>query len=151
MDPTILQALTSHSPALITGAVLLLVVYAAKLGPVATQWQRLPAWSRPLVPVAIGILAGVGDALVTDKPWTLALITETIAALPALAVALPSPVAHLDQVILPDSPAVRITTTPSAADVARAAGFPPPPPGKSAADQMLGVDRDTQPTDAPKG
>jgi hypothetical protein len=111
VDPQIISALTSHSPALIVGAVLLILVYAAKLGPVAVQWQRLPAWSRPLLPVLIGILAGVGDALTTGQPWAAALITGVLTSLPALAVALPSPVAHLDEVILPNTEVVRVVTS----------------------------------------
>jgi hypothetical protein len=140
MDPAILNALLSHTPALIVGAVLLLVVYAAKLGPVAAQWQRLPAWSRPLVPALLGVAAGVGDALTTGQAWLPALITGVLTSLPALAVALPSPVAHLDEVILPNTAVVRVvTSTPkitTADDLADAV--------------LANLDRDTKPGEPPK-
>lgn len=116
MDPNLLlQAISSHAWPAVVGAVLVVVVYLAKLPAMAPQWQRLPAGHRPLVPVLLGVLSGVAEALSTHQPWLPALVGGIVSALPALAVALPSPVL--------DAP------KPSAADVARAAGFPPAPGG----------------------
>lgn len=119
MDPTILSALFSHAPALVLGAALCLIVLAAKLPAFAAQWQRLPAWSRPLVPAALALVGGIGEALVQGQPWWLAVLVQLLAALPAIGYALPSPTAHLDQIILPNTPTVRVSTlerdtTPSA-------------------------------------
>lgn len=113
MDITILlAAISAHAWPVAVGSVLVLLVYLARLPVVATQWQRLPAWSRPLLPVLLGLLSGVGEALSTQQPWLPALVGGLVAALPALLAALPSPTAHLDQIILPNSPVVKITTQP---------------------------------------
>jgi hypothetical protein len=108
MNPELLiPALTSHAPALVVGAVLCLIVGSAKLPAFATQWQRLPAWARPLVPVTLALVSGIGEALMQGQKWWIAILVQFGVALPAIGYALPSPVAHLDQVMLPDSPAVK--------------------------------------------
>lgn len=110
MDPRILSALVSHAPALVVGAILWLLVYAARLPAVAAQWQRLPAWFRPIVPALLALGSGVAEGLLSGQPWVTCLIVQAVAALPAITHALPSPVAHLDQVILPvtvSTPVVR--------------------------------------------
>lgn len=107
MDPKLIEALTSHAPALVVGAVLCLLVLAAKLPAFAVQWQRLPVWARPLVPVVLALVSGIGESLVQGQVWWLAVLVQVGAALPAIGYALPSPTAHLEQVILPDTPVVR--------------------------------------------
>lgn len=108
MDPnTLIQAIQSHAWPAIVGAVLVVVVYLARLPALQPQWQRLPAVYRPLVPVVLGIVSGVAEALSTHQPWMPALVGGIVSALPALAVALPSPVAHLGTITLPDTPVVQ--------------------------------------------
>lgn len=111
MDPNLLlSAISQHAWPAVVGCVLVLVVYLARLPALAPQWQRLPPWARPLVPIVVGIISGVGEALSTSQPWLPALVGGIVAALPALAVALPSPTAHLGMIVLPDTPAVRMMT-----------------------------------------
>ena len=140
MDPNLLlQAIQSHAWPTVTGCVLLLVVYLARLPALAVQWQRLPPWSRPLVPVALGIVSGVAEALTTGHSWVAALLTQVLAALPALAVALPSPTAHLGMVVLPDTPVVqRLASQPTV--VIRDT------PDELADAVLKNLDRDTTPT-----
>lgn len=97
MDPNLIAALTSHVPALIVGAVLCLLVLAAKLPAFAAQWQRLPAQWRPVAIAALALVGGIGEALVQGQKWYLALLVQVVAALPAIGYALPSPTAHLDE------------------------------------------------------
>jgi hypothetical protein len=146
MDPNLLlQALTSHAWPAVVGACLVLVVYLARLPGVQPQWQRLPAAYRPLVPVLLGVVSGVAEALSTRQPWLPALVGGVVSALPALAVALPSPTAHLGQIMLPDSP---VTQAIKAASDVR---IVPAPVEGDLADQVLAaLDRDTEPQ-APKG
>lgn len=102
MNPNLLfSAISDHAWGVVTGCVLLLLVYLARLPALATQWQRIPAAYRPLVPIVVGILSGVAEALTTRQSWVAALVTQVLAALPALAVALPSPTAHIGCVVLP--------------------------------------------------
>jgi hypothetical protein len=109
MDPNLLlTAIAAHAWPTVVGCALVLIVYLAKLPAVKAQWERLPAWSRPLLPVLLGLLSGVGEALSTSQPWLPALVGGILAALPALAVALPSPVIHRAEIVEPD-------TTPGAA------------------------------------
>ena len=92
MTPELLAALTSHTPALAVGAVLCLFVLSAKLPSFAAQWERLPAWTRPLVPALLAIVGGTGEALIQGQRWWMALLVQVVAALPAIGYALPSPV-----------------------------------------------------------
>lgn len=92
MTDLLIASIQAHAWPAVVGCVLLALVYLAKLPQLAVQWQRLPAYARPLVPVVAGILGGVGEALSTKQPWLPALIGGIVAALPAFAVALPSPV-----------------------------------------------------------
>lgn len=134
----LIQAISQHAWGVVTGCVLLLIVYAAKLPAIAVQWQRLPAWSRPIVPVALGIVSGVGEALTTRASWTAALIVQVIAAMPALAVALPSPVVRTGteavSVPVPEKPKPKPMTADELADAV-----------------LKSLDRDTTPTDPPGG
>lgn len=101
MNPDLLTALTSHTPALVVGAVLCLLVLSAKLPAFAAQWQRLPAWARPLVPTVLALIGGIGEALLQGTPWLTAIVAQVLLALPAIGYALPSPTAHLGMVVLP--------------------------------------------------
>lgn len=142
---TPLEALSSHAPAVVVGAVLCLIVLSARIPSAAAQWQRLPAWARPLVPAVLALLSGVGEALIQGQPWQAAIVAQLALALPAIGYALPSPTAHLDQVILPDSPAVRLITREPVVSIK-----------VTDADDLAGqvlknLDRDTTPTAPPGG
>ena len=85
-------ALQSHAYLVAIGAALVLLVSLGRLPVARPQWERLPTWARPLVPVLLGLLAGVGEALATSRPWLPALVSGVVAGLPALLAALPSQV-----------------------------------------------------------
>jgi hypothetical protein len=107
----LLVAIQSHQWPVVVGLAILLIVYLARLPVVAAQWARIPAAYRPLVPVALGVLSGVAEALSTSQPWLPALIGGIVSALPALLAVLPSPVAHLDApapVVIPKAPPVPV-------------------------------------------
>lgn len=89
------QAIANHAWAAVAGCVLLILVSIARNPLAAAQWSRIPSLYRPFVPVALGILFGVGEALSTKQPWLPALITNVLAAVPALLVAIPSPTADI--------------------------------------------------------
>lgn len=134
MDPTLLlSAIQSHAWPAVVGCALVLVVYLARLPALAPQWQRLPAAYRPLVPVLLGVASGVAESLSTHQPWLPALVGGIVSALPALAVALPSPTAHLGQIVLPDSPVSRAVQSAATATVLEPHPTMP--------------DRDTEPSD----
>ena len=106
------SAISQHAWAIVAGIVLLSLVQAARLPAVGAQWQRLPAPWRPYVPILLGILSGVAQALATAQPWVAALVGGIVSAIPALLSALPSPTAHLGMVIvkptIPDPPPPKV-------------------------------------------
>lgn len=104
MDITALTtALATHQYLAAVGLVLLALVSVGKLPVAAPLWLRLPAWSRPLVPVVLGIVAALADALAAGKPWLPALVGGIVFALPALLAALPSQVIHAQTVVVQPS------------------------------------------------
>jgi len=92
-------ALTSHSPAFATVAILLTLVRLASLPQLAPQWQRFPAAWRPMVPLALALVSAALTAWLSHG-WQAA-IEQIAAGFPAVLYALPSPTAHLGMVILP--------------------------------------------------
>lgn len=94
MDPNLLiRAFQDHAWPVVAGFLITLFVFCARLPAVAAQWSRVPERLRPLVPVVIGILSGVGESLCTTSHWVAALLGGVISALPAFLATLPSPTA----------------------------------------------------------
>lgn len=89
---SLLAGLQSNTPALVTGSAILLLVLLGRLPLLRAQWERLPAAYRPLVPAVLGILGGVGEALVSGRPWVAALVSGLVSGLPGTLAALPSQV-----------------------------------------------------------
>lgn len=93
----LVTAINTHAAwTAILGLALLALVQLARLPAVAALWIKVPVVYRPLVPVAIALLSAVGDALTNGVPWLPAVLSAIVAAIPALCLALASPVAHLD-------------------------------------------------------
>lgn len=92
----LLAAISSHAWGVATGLSLLALVYFARLPALAAQLKRLPASCLPYLPIALGLISGVAEALVTQRSWVAALVTGALAAIPSVAVALPSPLGSTD-------------------------------------------------------
>jgi hypothetical protein len=93
-DLTILtNAISTHAWGVLAGALLVVLVSAAKLPAGKAQWERLPGIARPFVPILLGIVSGVGEALSTSRAWLPALVVGIASALPAVLLAIPSPTA----------------------------------------------------------
>lgn len=58
----------------IATCVILLLVRAAKLPVFGNYWEKIPKQYRPLVPVVMGILSGVGEAALSQRSWLPALL-----------------------------------------------------------------------------
>ena len=87
-------ALAAHQYLAAVMLTLLVLVSIGKLPVAAPLWLRLPVWSRPLAPVALGVIASVAEAILRGTGWLPALVGGVLAALPALLAALPSQVIH---------------------------------------------------------
>jgi hypothetical protein len=85
-------AIESQAWPVVVGFALLALVYVARHPAAALQWYRIPAGYRPWLPIAIGIVSGVAEALTTGRAWLPAMLTALAAAIPAMLAALPSPV-----------------------------------------------------------
>lgn len=70
----------------IAACVILLLVRFAKLPLVGAYWDKIPKQYRPLVPVAMGIMSGVGEAVVLHRPWLPALLFGLFSGLTAIGV-----------------------------------------------------------------
>ena len=87
-DPVaIWTAATSHAWPVLTGLILAALVYLAHLPAVAGQLARLPALALPAIPIVLGLISGVAQALRTSQSWGMALLGGALSALPALAIA----------------------------------------------------------------
>lgn len=87
-DPSlIVQALQSrYWPAIVWG-VILIGIYAIKMLPDKFNvWGKIPITARPIVVLAIGVVAAVGNAVVTKQPWLDVLIKNIFAALAAIGI-----------------------------------------------------------------
>lgn len=103
---SLLAGLQSNTPALVVGSCILLLVLLGRLPILRAQWERLPAAYRPLVPAVLGLLAGVGEALASGRPWVAALVTGIVSGLPGTLAALPSQVVRREpEVIVATDPA----------------------------------------------
>lgn len=92
----LVAAINAHAAwTVVLGLALLVLVQLARMPAVGALWVKVPTIYRPLVPVAIALLSEVGDALSNGTPWLTALLAAIVAAIPAVCLALASPVAHL--------------------------------------------------------
>ncbi len=101
---TLVAAIQSGAVPLAVGLALVLVVRLGRHPLLAPQWERIPAAYRPLVPVALGLLGSVGDALVSGRTWLPAVLYGLASALPAVLLALPSPVVPGKTVVVEEQP-----------------------------------------------
>jgi hypothetical protein len=88
----------------VVGLALVVLVSVGRQPGIRPLWDRLPVAWRPVVPVALGLLAGVGEALATGRPWLVSVLSGLLAGVPALLAALPSQVIHRgpEIVLVPD-------------------------------------------------
>lgn len=106
MDPSQLVTLIeSHQYLAAVMAGLLLLVALGKMPVAAPLWSRLPAWVRPLVPVMLGLVASVAQAILDGTPWLSALLSGVVVALPAVLAAIPSQVIHAAPIVVAADPA----------------------------------------------
>ena len=87
-------AIQAHAWPVVVGLVLVVLVSLGRQPVLRQQWERVPAEYRPLVPVALGLLSGVGEALTQGRPWLVSIVTGVLSGLPALLAAAPSQVVH---------------------------------------------------------
>lgn len=104
-----MAALHAHAWPVVVGFILLAFVWIGRHPAAQPQWCRVPAQWRPVVPIAIGLLSSVGDALTSGREWLPALLLGLGSAIPAVLYALPSPVVPGQTVVVSDSERVTIT------------------------------------------
>lgn len=68
----------------IASCVILLIVRAAKLPVFGNYWEKIPKKFRPLVPVVMGVLSGVGEAVLAHRPWLPAVLYGVFSGLLAI-------------------------------------------------------------------
>ncbi len=78
MDPTVLSALLSASPALVIGAILTIALGYARTPAVAALWRRVPWYVQPIVLLA-PCAEAVAQALLTGAPWLPPLLVAALA------------------------------------------------------------------------
>lgn len=80
------QALGERNWPVIAACVILLLVRGAKLPVFGNYWEKIPKKYRPLIPVAMGVLSGVGEAVLSHRPWLPALVFGLFSGLIAIGV-----------------------------------------------------------------
>lgn len=64
--------------------VIFVSVRIAKLPIVGSHWDKIPRQYRPLIPVGLGVLSGVGEALLVHRSWLPALLFGVFSGLMAI-------------------------------------------------------------------
>lgn len=85
-DWAVLKSAFESSNWLVFSAVLILIgVRVSKLPALGNQWDRIPKRYRPLIPVGLGILSGLCEAIISSKePWGMALFKGLLSGLLAI-------------------------------------------------------------------
>lgn len=61
--------------------VILITIYVLKLPVCGALWKRIPVQAQVIIVAALGVLAGVGQAIIAKQPWLPALMSNLFAAL----------------------------------------------------------------------
>ena len=80
------QAWSTHNWPIVTAIVILALVRFAKTPIAGSVWQKVPAQYRPWIPVALGMLSGAGEAIVSGKPWIPSMFFGLLAGLTTIGV-----------------------------------------------------------------
>jgi len=83
---TLLNAWSQHNWPIVSAGIILILVYLAKMPIAGKIWDKVPKQYRPLIPVVLSILSGIGEALFRGTPWVAAILYNLIAGLSTIGV-----------------------------------------------------------------
>lgn len=81
---TFQKAIGDRNWPLIAACTILALVRLAKLPLAGNYWEKVPKKFRPLIPVVMGVLSGVGESLLMKRPWLPALLFGVFSGLLAI-------------------------------------------------------------------